>query len=260
MRSALWLVAVLALAWLPSVPAAAYRRSTVDDAPDGAPLFWSTSSIELRLASGTVPGVAPEDARLAFQRSLRAWSRAGGCTRIAFVDGGDATGLATNLERSTPDRENRVVFRDAAWPAELGPETLALTSAVYRRATGEIVDADVDVNAVDHVWSTSTPAAAGHDDVENTLTHELGHALGFAHSEVEDATMYASAELEETSKRDLAEDDINAVCDVYPGEARRGPRSTCATARRGGPLGVGVLAAILALLARRRLNARAGAR
>ncbi len=236
--------------------ALAYRRSTVDDIPDGTPLYWEASSIEMRLAASTVPGVAPADGVLAFQASLRAWSLAGGCTRIMLIDGGEVTGLSTNLERTSPDMENRIVFRDSEWPADLGPETLALTSAVYRRTTGQIVDADIDVNAVDHVWSTATPAVPGHGDVANTLTHELGHVLGFAHSDVGDATMYASADLEETNKRDLAEDDIVAICDVYPGGSRRGPRSSCTVGGEGGADLDGCLGLALgAWLVRRRRRA-----
>jgi len=259
-RRPLLTLALLSPLLLPT-PAAAYRRSTVDDIPDGIPLYWQTSRIEVHLAAGSVPGVAAEDAVLAFQRSLRTWSLAGGCTSVVLVDGGDVSGLSTNLDRTTPDMENRVVFRDADWPAELGPETLALTSAVYRRTTGQIVDADIDVNAVDHVWSTGTPAVTGHDDVENTLTHELGHALGFAHSDVADATMYASANLEETSKRDLAEDDILAICDVYPGASTRGPRSSCSAAASAPPgargwLPFGMLTVLAGCSVRRSRRAR----
>jgi hypothetical protein len=255
-RSRIWLAPLLLL--LPTGEAHAYRRSTVDDVPGGTPLFWESSTVVIHLASSSVPGVEPADARAAFLSSLRAWSRAGGCTRAVFVDGGEVTGLATNLERMSPDMENRVVFRADAWPAELGPETLALTSAVYRRTTGEIIDADIDMNAVDHAWSISTPPLDGHDDVDNTLTHELGHVLGFAHSEVEDATMYARAELAETSKRDLAEDDITAVCDVYPGGARRGPQSLCATGprREGGALSWLGLGMLVLLASRRRVTRR----
>jgi len=246
-------------------PAAAYERSTVDDEPGGTPLSWSVRRVEVRLASSSIPGVSPEDGRVAFQASLRAWSLAGGCTDFVLVDGGEVRGLSTSLGGGAPDSENRVVFRATDWPPELGPETLALTSAVYRRSTGQIVDADIDVNAVDHVWSTSIPALAGHDDVQNTLTHELGHLLGFGHSDVADATMVASAAPEETGKRDLAEDDIIAVCDVYPGATRRGPRSSCAASgARGGRVGAGLAGlgvaglglACLTTLALRRRRAR----
>ncbi len=208
--------------------AEAYRRSTVDDDPARPSLFWPSSRITFHLASSSIPGVSADDARVAFRASLRTWSLAGGCTSLTLIDGGEATGLTTNLERTTPDSQNRVVFRSVDWPLELGPETLALTSAVYRRSTGEIVDADIDLNAVDHVWSAGPVPAAGHDDVENTVTHELGHAIGFAHTDIADATMFASAALEETAKRDLADDDQQAVCDVYPGGTPRGPRSSCA--------------------------------
>lgn len=239
-----------------AAPVAAYRRSTVDDVPGGLPLFWEESSIEIRIASGSVPGLEPAQMALAFHASSRTWSLAGGCTRIRLLDGGEVTGLATNLTQSSPDRENRIVFRASDWPPELGPETLALTTAVYRRGTGQIVDADIDLNAVDHVWSTGTPALEGHDDVENTLTHELGHVLGFAHSEEPTATMFASAPVGELGKRDLAEDDINAVCDVYPGGTPRGVRSSCALAPSG-PEGLGPWASLgaalgLVALARRR--------
>ncbi|MBN8617083.1 MAG: matrixin family metalloprotease [Deltaproteobacteria bacterium] len=258
---ALLVPALLVPALLSPAPAAAYRRSTVDDIPDGIPLYWATPRVEVRLAAGTVPGVPAEDAVLAFQRSLRTWSLAGGCTSVTLVDGGEVSGLSTNLGRTTPDMENRVVFRDADWPPELGPETLALTSAVYRRTSGQIIDADIDVNAVDHVWSAGAAPVTGHDDVENTLTHELGHALGFAHSDVADATMYASADLEETRKRDLAEDDIIAICDVYPGGSRRGPRSSCSAAASGSRGARGWLAlAFLAMIVARGLRSSRRAR
>jgi hypothetical protein len=233
----------------------AYRRSTVDDDPSRPPLFWSTRRVTVHLASSSAPGVAPEDLREAFRASLRAWSLAGGCTDLTLVDGGEAGGLTTNLERTTPDSENRVVFRSADWPPELGPETLALTSAVYRRSTGEIVDADIDLNAVDHVWSASVVPLAGHDDAQNTVTHELGHAIGFAHSDDPAATMFASAEPEETAKRDLGDDDVWAVCDVYPGATPRGPRSSCGVASGRRP-GWPPLAAALILAAFRRRGAR----
>jgi hypothetical protein len=258
-RSRIWLASLSFLLWLPAGSAHAYRRSTVDDVPDGLPLFWEEPTVVMHLASSSVPGVEPSDARAAFLSSLRAWSRAGGCTRAVFVDGGEVTGLSTNLERTSPDMENRVVFRADAWPAELGPETLALTSAVYRRTTGAIVDADIDLNGVDHLWSTTTPPLDGHDDVANTLTHELGHVLGFAHSDAGDATMFARADLAETTKRDLAEDDIIAVCDVYPGGSRRGPQSSCAIGSSAGSLAPWAISLVgLALLAsRRRLTRRA---
>ena len=77
-----------------------------------------------------------------------------------------------------------------------------------------IMDADIDLNLVDFEWSTS--GESGRVDLQNALTHELGHILGFAHSDAQEATMFASAIPGETEKRDLYEDDIQGVREVYP--------------------------------------------
>lgn len=224
----------------------AYRRRTVDDLPEGAPLFWERRSIEFRDEFTRIPNVESNAARLALGASLATWSHAGDCTDIALTHIGQADTDRTNLSGGAPDRENRVVFRATDWPLRVGPQTLAVTTLIYRRASGEIVDADIDVNAVNHPWSALT-VPAGTNDIENTLTHEFGHVLGFAHSDVLEATMFAHADLDETLKRDLAPDDLDAVCTVYPPH----PTNTCAASSGHSNFGwIGWLA--VAWLGRRR--------
>ena len=59
-------------------------------------------------------------------------------------------------------------------------------------------------------------------DVANIVTHELGHAAGLGHTpndcadKPEDHTMYASARLNETKKRDLYQGDIDGIHALYP--------------------------------------------
>ena len=193
----------------------AYRQRRVDDLPEGTPLVWQRRSIAFRDEFTRIPDVAPGQARLALEASLTTWSQAGGCTDIQLLHAGQADSDRSNLSGGAPDMENRVIVRTTDWPARVGTQTLAVTTSVYRRSTGEIVDADIDVNALNHPFSAlATPM--GTNDLENTLTHELGHVLGFAHSDASDATMFADAELGETLKRDLAPDDLDAVCTVYP--------------------------------------------
>ncbi len=64
-------------------------------------------------------------------------------------------------------------------------------------------------------------------DVQNTVTHELGHVLGLDHSNVASATMSATASPGETGKRTLDQDDMDGICSAYPA-----PKSSsgCATA------------------------------
>ena len=210
----------------------AYRRETVDDLPDGAPLYWPERSLGFRDELTRIPGVTPLEGRAALLASLATWTRAGGCTDVTLNHLGAATSDRTSLSGGAPDGENRVVVRMTNWPARVGMQTLAVTTVVYERSSAHIVDADIDVNAVNQGWSTDD-APAGTNDLENTLTHELGHVLGFAHSEVPEATMFAEADLGETLKRDLAADDVDAVCTVYPPL----PTSTCSASPGHATLG-----------------------
>jgi hypothetical protein len=55
-------------------------------------------------------------------------------------------------------------------------------------------------------------------DLQNVVTHELGHYLGIGHTTNDhaDATMYASAQFGELTMRDLSTDDVAGLCDAYP--------------------------------------------
>ncbi len=139
------------------------------------------------------------------------------------------------------------MFRDKGWPYDTGAgsgasvETLALTTVTYNINTGEIYDADVEINSHD------APITVGDQNVQadlaSILTHESGHFLGMAHTPVTDATMYASYQFGDTSLRSLSQDDIDGICTIYPPGRKAGacnptPRhgysSQCASASAGG--------------------------
>jgi hypothetical protein len=137
-------------------------------------------------------------------------------------------------------------------------DTLALTTVSYIVTTGEIVDADIEL----HGWNGSsvdggyyyTCVAPGADpcankgdpncigfDVQNVVTHEVGHVLGLGDlkdSADQDATMYYQAGSGETSKRDLAADDINGMCATYP-RGKPTPTSMSASRNMSGGCGAG---------------------
>ena len=107
-------------------------------------------------------------------------------------------------------------------------------------------------------------------DVQNTMTHELGHALGFDHAEVSGSTMEATAPIGETRKRILDSGTAQGFCDIYPrgqpanpcevtGQTRkrvvainRGTGLGCSIVGQGGQLTAPVALLALARLLKRR--------
>jgi hypothetical protein len=126
---------------------------------------------------------------------------------------------------------------------------MAVTTVFKNNSTGEIVDADMEINAVNFAWADLVlhPELANGNtaDFQNTLTHELGHVIGLAHNcyssndgmprltdnrgnleidcggtdvpaTVTDVTMYPVVSMYDTNRRTLSPDDEQASCDLYP--------------------------------------------
>lgn len=168
---------------------------------------------------------------------------------IATWEGVECDGVAIGVDIALFEEESVCVapfYRDDGgnvnavtfvedW-AERGndPAAFALTTVWHRRSTGEILDADMEVNEQRGPYGVC-PADGCVDrrtvDLENVFTHELGHYLGLAHSTEAEATMFASAVAGETLKRDLAADDVAGICEVYPPGT---PEGVCDATPRGG--------------------------
>jgi hypothetical protein len=109
---------------------------------------------------------------------------------------------------------NVVMFRDDAWPYPTFESGLALTTVTYDAETGEIYDADIEINTFGTEFSTSDTDVTY--DLLATIQHETGHFLGLAHSPDEDATMQAVPLYGTAARRALTADDVAAICDAYP--------------------------------------------
>jgi MYXO-CTERM domain-containing protein len=104
--------------------------------------------------------------------------------------------------------------------------TLALTTVTFDPDTGEIYDADMEINSTMALtaWDPNNPDApipADGYDFLSIVTHETGHFLGMAHSVDMQATMYAHYTQGETVMRLLTADDIDGICNIYPANGTR---------------------------------------
>ena len=137
---------------------------------------------------------------------------------------------------------------------------VAITITYANDKTGEIVEADVILNALYPMGVLTAkprspdPSATGmgdgdgkrmhgHDeaedcqnryDAQNVATHEAGHFFGLGEDMTErDATMFLSIDQCETHKRLLSSTDVGAVSTLYAGSQEPEPASTAAGCSSG---------------------------
>ncbi len=115
---------------------------------------------------------------------------------------------------SDSGNQHVIIFHDDMWPHDDANNTLGLTTVTYDPDTGEIYDADMEINATVPL-SIGDPVAAGAYDFDSIITHECGHFLGMAHTGDDRATMYASYTQGTTYKRVLTSDDVSGICSIY---------------------------------------------
>ena len=106
------------------------------------------------------------------------------------------------------------MFREDEWPYVGGEDALGITFLSFDPKSGELWDADIEVNAV--AEPLSVRPGPSDVDLDSLLTHEAGHLLGLAHSRDVAATMIAGYTAGSTSLRSLAPDDVAGLCAIYP--------------------------------------------
>lgn len=208
---------------------------------------WPRACIGLRVYVDDLPEMTPAQIMEAVRGAAAAWSAAANpCASMNVV----VEQEAGPAPASKYDSINTISFRRTSWcPADpaLGcydPAALAISSVYVAKNTGEIRDVDIEVNAKNFLWGDLAMQPDGtKQDLQSTLTHEMGHVLGFddsctslanvgdkplddmgspspscdtASDAVRETTMFPSVIPGDTSKRNLAPDDQRAVCATYP--------------------------------------------
>lgn len=212
---------------------------------DGAKLFWPTSCVSYAMNEQATQDLDPVDTREIIRKTFQAWTEvpcpAGGNASMTFEERDPVSCKKSQYNKEAPNL-NVVLFQDDDWKYRGIDGTLAKTSVTYNDETGEIYDADIEVNAANNtVTITDNPAKIEYD-LQAILTHEVGHFIGIAHSAESSAVMFASYSPGSTAQRKLTPDDIDAVCAIYPPKSgvacnskpRGGFGATCDDAEKSG--------------------------
>lgn len=232
-------------------------------AVDGARLAWPLDSSVTVVCQGGCDELVGS----ALSAAVQSWQE----VRCS----GTVPGIELEWKEDLPSElEGNFVFVEVVtdgWP--YGASSVGRTTLEFGITSGTLVRATISLNAQDFVLGFET--LSDEVDGQAVLTHELGHALGLAHSSVSGATMQTEAELGYISDlSSLHDDDRQGVCALYPsaaidpgaggGGGEAGPNGEgsggCSVAHPAAPGGAGWLAAALLVLFRLRRQAKARSR
>jgi hypothetical protein len=111
-----------------------------------------------------------------------------------------------------------VVDDPATW-AQIEDATeaaLAVTISEVNARTGELIGADIAINAAHHVFSQrGNGPRAGETDLESVLLHEMGHLVGFDHPADDVASVMVANLPPGVTQRALTTADIAGVCETF---------------------------------------------
>ncbi len=186
----------------------------------GLPLFWKNACVGFAMQRSASKQIAFDDAVQNLTAAFAKWKGAscpstGGASNVSIEVrylGAAACDQVQYNRDTTIGNSNVIIFRDGGWPHDDPNNTIALTTVTYDPTTGELFDADMEINTFQQKFALGDPTADKPIAFLAAITHEAGHFLGLAHTGDSSATMFAQYK---PTMNNLASDDIAGVCAVY---------------------------------------------
>src|SRR4051812_10714575 len=247
-RSGLPFFVVLGLCLHATAPAFGYVRTTTETS--GVPVQWNEKCVVVTIDLRGSKDVSLTEIASTLGRAVTNWTgRTSLCGGLLL-----SRVPAYKVLDVAADGLPAVIFRNDTWQrpghAPHDPSAIGLTTVMYVNTPGlpgdgTILDADIELNNVNYTFTIDPLNANARPgtqlaDLENTLTHELGHVQGLAHTcwdhitpqppldnlgnpipdcndpdlplGVTETTMFPYASMPgETSKRNLSPDDVDGV-------------------------------------------------
>lgn len=222
----------------------------------GKYLFWESGCVFVSVGDEGTSAIAGDEEFTIVQKSIDTWNNATHTATCSYLD---VINEGRKVAEVGNDKVNLIKFRDTSWcrPA-VGNDPMrcyaaaaaGITTATYvddakSKRDGAILDADIELNGVNFAISVNQQTNSSQGckaELQNTLTHELGHLHGLEHPclatgdpmrtdgkgnpvpfcdqttdpAILNATMYNFQSCGESAKESLSPDDIQAICEIYP--------------------------------------------
>jgi hypothetical protein len=185
----------------------------------GKPLFWPNScvSFDVQKDGSVLRGIDAATLTAVSTKAFQQWLDAdcGGGTHPGLAKGIANFGLVDCAKpeyNKDQGNANVVTFHDSKWPYPNTAETVALTTVFFNGDTGEIYDANVEINSYTYQFVVGNPTPE-QVDLNAVVNHEFGHFLGLSHTNVPAATMYATYNADMAT---LDPDDERGICASLP--------------------------------------------
>jgi hypothetical protein len=187
----------------------------------GKKAHWPNGCITFAIQSdgSALQDISPRDAADVAEDAFALWTNSechrGGSPPLTFMAQGEVSCHVPEFNCDPKDwNSNVIMFQDEGWPH--GASTVALTCVTMNLDTGDILDADMEINTTPPYHDFALPGDPEGTDLHMVITHEAGHLLGLNHSTFEGAVMWANYTPGLLSA--LSDDDIAGICDIYGGE------------------------------------------
>ena len=121
----------------------------------GKPLYWASSvvSYDVQKDGSKLRNITADQLEVVVTNGFKRWMEAtcddGGNPSIELKNFGKVSCAKPEYNKSQPN-QNVITFHDEKWPyQDTGAETLALTTVFFAPDTGEIYDANIELNSYD---------------------------------------------------------------------------------------------------------------
>lgn len=137
---------------------------------EGAKLVWASTCISYAVNELGTQDLDPEESRAVIRKAFQAWSDVpcgpdakGGAATITFQERDPVSCKESEYSKDAPN-VNVILFQDDDWKYSGIDGTLAKTSVTYNDDTGEIDDADIEVNSANNgITITDEPRKIEYD-------------------------------------------------------------------------------------------------